>query len=95
MRWLADSIGPERAAAESDAVTELSALCARLPLALAVAAARASLQPRRDLAALASELRDARGRLDGLDAGRTAPMCGRCSPGRSGSCLMRRARRSR
>jgi transcriptional regulator with XRE-family HTH domain len=66
---LAESIGPERAAAESDAVTELSALCARLPLALAVAAARASLQPGRDLAALASELRDARGRLDGLDAG--------------------------
>ena len=58
-----------RAAAEPDAVSEIAALCARLPLALAVAAARAEARPGFPLAALAAELRDAAGRLDALDAG--------------------------
>jgi tetratricopeptide (TPR) repeat protein len=44
-------------------------LCANLPLALAVAAARATARPRIPLIALAAELRDARARLDALDTG--------------------------
>jgi DNA-binding SARP family transcriptional activator/tetratricopeptide (TPR) repeat protein/DNA-binding XRE family transcriptional regulator len=62
-------LGADRAAAEPDAVTEITSLCARLPLALAVAAARAASRPRFSLAALARELRDARHRLDVLDTG--------------------------
>ena len=58
-------LGQQRAAAEPRAVDELIGLCARLPLALAVAAARAGFQ----LAALAAELHDAADRLDVLDAG--------------------------
>jgi tetratricopeptide (TPR) repeat protein len=65
---LGQRIGSERISAEPGAAAELTALCARLPLALAVAAARASLHPGLELAALASELRDAKARLDGLDA---------------------------
>jgi hypothetical protein len=44
-------------------------LCARLPLALAIAAARAATRPWLPLAALAAELRDTSGRLDALDTG--------------------------
>jgi len=58
-----------RAAAEPDAVAEIARLCACLPLALAVAAAHASTRPGLPLSALASELRDAQGRLDLLDTG--------------------------
>jgi DNA-binding SARP family transcriptional activator len=66
---LAARLGIRRAAAEPDAVTELIALCGRLPLALAVTAARAAANPRLPLAFLAAELRDARSRIDVLDAG--------------------------
>lgn len=59
-------------AAEPDAVSELVGLCARLPLALAIAAARAVAYPELPLGALAAELRDAARRLDGLDAGDAA-----------------------
>jgi tetratricopeptide (TPR) repeat protein len=48
---------------------EIAFLCGRLPLALAVAAARAEARPGFPLAALAAELRDPAGRLDALDAG--------------------------
>jgi DNA-binding SARP family transcriptional activator/tetratricopeptide (TPR) repeat protein len=72
LQLLARRVGPERIAAEPGAAAELIALCARLPLALAIAAARAALHPDLSLAALASELRDARGRLDALDAGDSA-----------------------
>lgn len=65
---LVSRLGTDLADRESGAVDELSALCARLPLALAVAAARALL-PGVTLAGLVLELRDARGRLDGLDTG--------------------------
>jgi tetratricopeptide (TPR) repeat protein len=44
-------------------------LCAHLPLALAVAAARAAARPGFPLAALADELADSAGRLDALDGG--------------------------
>jgi tetratricopeptide (TPR) repeat protein/transcriptional regulator with XRE-family HTH domain len=72
VRMLTIRIGSSRAAAESDAVAEIAALCARLPLALAVAAARAEARPGFPLAAVADELRDAAGRLDALDAGDAA-----------------------
>jgi tetratricopeptide (TPR) repeat protein/transcriptional regulator with XRE-family HTH domain len=62
-------LGAGRAAAEPDAVDQLAGLCARLPLALAVAAARAHTRPGLSLAALAAELSDMTGRLDALDAG--------------------------
>ena len=66
---LASRIGAARAAAEAGAVTELISLCAHLPLALVVTAARAATRPRFPLAGLAAGLRGARHRLDGLDAG--------------------------
>ena len=64
---LARRLGPERAAAEPHAVGELAVLCGRLPLALAITAARAAAQPGHPLSALATELRDEHGRLDALD----------------------------
>jgi tetratricopeptide (TPR) repeat protein len=61
---LAGRLGVGRLAAERGAVDEIVRLCARLPLALAVVAARAATHPRFGLAALAGELRAARGSLD-------------------------------
>jgi DNA-binding SARP family transcriptional activator/tetratricopeptide (TPR) repeat protein len=61
---LAGRLGAARIAAEPRAVDEIVGLCARLPLALAVVAARAAMHPRFGLAALAGELRAARGGLD-------------------------------
>jgi hypothetical protein len=66
---LAGRLGAERVAAEPGAVSELIALYARLPLALAIVAARACARPGLPLAGLAAELRDQSGRLDALDAG--------------------------
>jgi DNA-binding SARP family transcriptional activator/tetratricopeptide (TPR) repeat protein len=62
-------IGVARALAEPEMVGEIASLCACLPLALAVAAARAEARPGFALAALAAELRDAATRLDALDGG--------------------------
>jgi tetratricopeptide (TPR) repeat protein/transcriptional regulator with XRE-family HTH domain len=61
-------LGAGRVAAEPDAAGELIGLCARLPLAVAIAAARAVAYPQLPLSSLAAELRDASRRLDGLDA---------------------------
>jgi DNA-binding SARP family transcriptional activator len=69
---LAARLGGDRLAAEPAAAQELIGLCARLPLALAIAAARAAAQPALPLGGLAGELRDAGGRLDALDAGDAA-----------------------
>jgi DNA-binding SARP family transcriptional activator/Tfp pilus assembly protein PilF len=66
---LASRLGRERVAAEPDAASELVMLCACMPLALAIAASRAALQPGMSLAMLAGALRDSRGRLAALDAG--------------------------
>jgi tetratricopeptide (TPR) repeat protein len=66
---LATRLGAARLADDLAATTELIAECARLPLALSVAAARADARPQFPLAAVAGELRDARGRLDALDGG--------------------------
>jgi tetratricopeptide (TPR) repeat protein len=63
-QMLATRLGRERLAAEPDAVHEIVTRCARLPLALAVAAARAATRPDFPLSALAAELRAARGGLD-------------------------------
>jgi len=69
VQLLSARIGAGRAAAEPGAVGEIAALCGRLPLALAVAAARAEARPGFPLAALSAELRGRAGRLDALDAG--------------------------
>ena len=66
---LADRLGADIVARESTVVDELSALCARLPLALAVAAARAALPSGPTLTRLVVELHDVRSRLDALDTG--------------------------
>lgn len=66
---LAERLGPERVAVEPDTAAELAALCGRLPLALAITAARAAARPHLPLAVSAAELRDARQRLDALDGG--------------------------
>ncbi|MFG2127218.1 BTAD domain-containing putative transcriptional regulator [Streptomyces sp. NPDC048751] len=57
-------LGAERVAAEPDAVAEIAALCAGLPLALACVAARAATHPHFGLSAIAAELREAHGSLD-------------------------------
>jgi DNA-binding SARP family transcriptional activator/tetratricopeptide (TPR) repeat protein len=61
---LANRLGAQRIAAEPHAVAEITALCARLPIALAIVAARAATHPGFGLAALAGELRQSRGGLD-------------------------------
>jgi DNA-binding SARP family transcriptional activator len=66
---MAERIGAARLAAEPAAARELIALCAGLPLALAITAARAAAHPGFSLAAVAAELRDAKGRLDALSTG--------------------------
>jgi transcriptional regulator with XRE-family HTH domain/tetratricopeptide (TPR) repeat protein len=68
VRLLTARLGSGRAAAEPGAVDQIARLCACLPLALAVAAARAAARPRFSLTALAAELADSGGLLDALDA---------------------------
>jgi tetratricopeptide (TPR) repeat protein/transcriptional regulator with XRE-family HTH domain len=62
-------LGADRVAAEPAAVDQIITACARLPLALAIVAARAATRPQLSLAALADELRDRRSRLDALTTG--------------------------
>jgi DNA-binding SARP family transcriptional activator/Tfp pilus assembly protein PilF len=69
---LSQRLGRERVTGEERAAGELTELCARLPLALNIAAARAVLRPGLPLAALVSELRSTRQRLDPLTAGDSA-----------------------
>jgi DNA-binding SARP family transcriptional activator/tetratricopeptide (TPR) repeat protein len=66
---LAAVLGPERVAAEEEHAAALISLCAALPLALAIGAARGAVRPHLPLASLAAELREAAGRLDVLDGG--------------------------
>ncbi|MEW2396202.1 BTAD domain-containing putative transcriptional regulator [Streptomyces sp. NPDC046862] len=62
--FLTRRLGASRVAAEPEAVAEIAALCAGLPLALACVAARAVTHPRFALSAIAAELREAHGSLD-------------------------------
>jgi tetratricopeptide (TPR) repeat protein len=68
---LARRLGPERLGTEPDAVDEIVARCAQLPLALTIVAARAATHPTFRLAVLADQLRDAGG-LDAFDGGEVA-----------------------
>ncbi|GAB3936584.1 BTAD domain-containing putative transcriptional regulator [Kribbella albertanoniae] len=68
---LANRIGRDRVSADPEAAEAIVELCARLPLALAIVAARAAVQPGFPLIALANELAVGRDRLaafDGEDA---------------------------
>jgi DNA-binding SARP family transcriptional activator/tetratricopeptide (TPR) repeat protein len=69
VHMLTARIGADRVAVEPGAAAEIAALCGRLPLALAVAAARSEARPDFPLTAVAAELRDRTGRLDALDTG--------------------------
>jgi tetratricopeptide (TPR) repeat protein/DNA-binding XRE family transcriptional regulator len=68
-KLLAQRLGPLRLAGEPQAADLLIDLTARLPLALAIVAARAELHPAFSLGTLAAELRDVRQRLQMLDGG--------------------------
>ncbi|HZN20608.1 MAG TPA: tetratricopeptide repeat protein [Micromonosporaceae bacterium] len=68
-RLLEHRLGAGRVAAEPEAVDDIVGMCARLPLALAIVAARAVAQPTLPLSALASALRQARSGLDGFAHG--------------------------
>ena len=57
-------LGATRSAREPESVDQIVAMCARLPLALAIVAARAAAYPDAPLSAIARELRDAQGSLD-------------------------------
>jgi tetratricopeptide (TPR) repeat protein/transcriptional regulator with XRE-family HTH domain len=61
-------LGADRVAAEPEAVEEIIIHCARLPLALAIVAARAATRPRLLLRTLADQLANSRERLDTLIA---------------------------
>ncbi|MEU7960708.1 AfsR/SARP family transcriptional regulator [Micromonospora humida] len=70
-RFLTARIGAARTAADPAALDEVTERCGGLPLALAVVAGRALSAAGHSLTAVAGELRDARGTLDGFaDAGR-------------------------
>jgi DNA-binding SARP family transcriptional activator/tetratricopeptide (TPR) repeat protein len=64
---LARRLSADRVDSEPGAVDEIIERCARLPLALAIAASRAATSPRFPLAAIAAELRQANRALDPFD----------------------------
>ncbi|MCO8275531.1 tetratricopeptide repeat protein [Actinoplanes sp. TRM 88003] len=64
--FLTARIGATRTEREPEAVDEIIDRCGRLPLALAVVAARALVHPAFRLTDIARELRDAQGSLDGF-----------------------------
>ncbi|WP_435853040.1 AfsR/SARP family transcriptional regulator [Streptomyces lavendulocolor] len=66
---LAETLGSARTAAEPEAVAELAELCAGLPLALRIAAARLRNRPRWTVRHLVERLRHETRRLDELSAG--------------------------
>jgi len=65
---LSRRIGENRMAAEARAVDNIIALCARLPLALMLVAARAATHPGFRLSSLAAELSEIGGSLDAFDS---------------------------
>lgn len=66
---LTSRLGGDRVATEPGPVAGIIERCDRLPLALAIVAARAATHPRFPLAVLARELTESRGSLDGFAAG--------------------------
>jgi DNA-binding SARP family transcriptional activator len=60
-------VGGQRAAAEPGAVDRVLRVCAGLPLAIRIAAARIAARPDRSIQALADRLADVRSRLDQFD----------------------------
>lgn len=60
-------LGPDRVAAEPDAVSAVAALCGHLPLALRIAAARLACRPRQSISSYRARLRDS-DRLSALAA---------------------------
>ena len=66
------NLGDKRAMAEPASISELIALCGHLPLALRDVAARAVARPGLPLSALATEMQNARNRLDVLETGEPA-----------------------
>lgn len=62
-------IGPDRAAAEPDAVTDLIRLCARLPLALRIAASKVAAHPHTTVGEVVAELVDESNLLTTLSSG--------------------------
>lgn len=72
LELLSRRLGASRIAAEPDAAGQLTGLCARLPLALSIAAARAATRPGPRIAELVAELRNTEGRLDALNTGDAA-----------------------
>ncbi|MEU8870154.1 BTAD domain-containing putative transcriptional regulator [Streptomyces javensis] len=70
--FLVRRVGAARLAAEPRATDEIITRCARLPLALAIIAARATAHPGFPLEAIAEELRAGRGSLDAFTGGEPA-----------------------
>jgi tetratricopeptide (TPR) repeat protein/transcriptional regulator with XRE-family HTH domain len=71
-RLLERRLGRERIEPEADAVDDIIASCARLPLGLAIVAARAATHPAFPLRALAAQLRESAGGLDAFASGDAA-----------------------
>jgi tetratricopeptide (TPR) repeat protein len=69
---LSRRLGASRVSREPDAVEEIIAGCARLPLALTITAARAAASPSFPLAAVAADLREAGHVLDPFEVGDAA-----------------------
>lgn len=69
LELLAQRLGEARVTAEPEAAREIVDLCARLPLALSIVAARAALHPGFRLAGIAAELRTDHGSLDAFSVG--------------------------
>jgi DNA-binding SARP family transcriptional activator len=65
-------LGSDRVTADPEAAGCIIAACARLPLALTIAAARAAVSPSFPLGAIAAELREATSALDPFDGGESA-----------------------
>jgi len=65
---LVSRLADRNLASEGDALDMLADLCARLPLALSITAARAAAYPEFSLASMVTELQNATGRLGVLDA---------------------------
>jgi DNA-binding SARP family transcriptional activator/tetratricopeptide (TPR) repeat protein len=69
LEMLSRIVGYDRVTAEPDATAELLEICAGLPLAIRICAARLATRPRWRIATMADRLRNERRRLDELQVG--------------------------